>query len=304
MKKIINEYALYLNNKNLSEKSKKDYLKQLDIFLKEYNINMSNVELLAANDFINVYYNNLCEVYKPQTINVKISALKNFCRFLMLNSYIPKAPILEYKNVKKDKNKVDDFNKEDLQTLLNWFKARTTKYYRNITDEFSAKREYVMVVMLFSLGLRIGELEEIRLSDIKGNVLGVRGKGYRGEISRHVLMGEKLMTLLEDYLIIRNEVELKEDEEFLWISSKTKKRANRRSFQVRLSQAEQELNIGSVYAHKLRHTCATQSIAAGKDIKVISANLGHSSTLTTETIYVNRDAYTLNDDPNTLDDIL
>lgn len=293
MFKLLNDLIKYMQKQNLSEKTIIDYMQSLEMFFKDYNINPENFNLLEDPQFIKDYTDELRDKYKPNTINAKMSAVKCFSRFLITEGYIKNSPLLAYKNVRVDKKQVDYFPEEDIKKLMNYFKSKieNPNTHRKV-DYLNAKREYIMVLMMITLGLRLEELTEIRLNDVKGvdfNILAVRGKGYNGEVSRHVKMPPGVAALLQEYIKdIRSKIDIKnvDDELYLWISALTHRKVGRRGIQDRLKQAEKELNIGHVHAHKLRHSYATNALLNGMDVNQISDILGHANTNITEQIYI------------------
>ena len=294
MFKLLNELIKYMKKQNLSEKTIIDYMNSLEQFFNDYNITLENFDLLSYPQFIKEYTDELRSKYKPNTINAKMSAVKCFARFLISEGYITNSPLLSYKNVKVDKKQVDYFPQEDIQKLINWFKNKVenTTSHRKV-DHDNAKREYIMVLMLVTLGLRLEELTEIRLNDIKGvnhDILAIRGKGYNGEVSRHVKMPIEVANLIQDYISeIRNKIEIKnpDDEIYLWISGLTHKKVGRDGLQKRMKQVEKELNIGRVFCHKLRHSFCTNAILSGKkNIDEVCDIAGHANSSITQQIYI------------------
>lgn len=293
MFKLLNELIKFMSKQNLSEKTISDYMTVLEQFFNDYNLNTNNFNLLEDPQFIKQYTDDLSSKYKPNSINAKMSAVKCFVRFLITEGYINNSPLLAYKNVKVDRKQVEYFPKEDIQKLIQWFenKIDDPNLYRKV-DLLNAKREYIMVLMLITLGLRLEELTEIRMEDLKGldcNILAVRGKGYGGEVSRHVKMPDIVVNFLRNYLYeVRSKIEIKsaKDEDFLWISALTHKKVGRSGLQKRLKEVESELNIGHVHAHKLRHSYATNALMSGMEVSQISDILGHANTSITEQIYI------------------
>lgn len=291
MFKLLNELLKYMNKQNLSEKTISDYMNILEQFFNDYNLTPENFKLLEDPQFIKQYTNDLNSKYKPNSINAKMSAIKCFARFLITEGFISNSPLLAYKNVKVDRKQVEYFDKDDIQKLIQWFKNKAeNSSYRKI-DADNAKREYVQVLMLVTLGLRIDELASIRIHDVKGtnhDILAVRGKGYNGEVSRHVRIPSSVANLLQNYVTeIRSKIKIKteEDAEYLWISSLTHKRVDK-VLQRRFKDAEKDLDIGKIHAHKLRHSYATNAIMEGMPTEQICDILGHANTNTTEQIYI------------------
>ena len=137
--------------------------------------------------------------------------------------------------------------------------------------------------MFLNCGLRLSELANIRVKDIKDDTLQVIGKGNK---QRTIYLNKSCNTAIDEYLKIRPEV----DDEYLFLSirkSQISNRAIQRRVEYYLNLAGFDTNIYST--HKLRHTAATLMYKHGDiDIKILQEILGHSSISTTQ-IYTHVD---------------
>lgn len=128
--------------------------------------------------------------------------------------------------------------------------------------------------LLWQGGLRIGEVEELRLEDLDfpGQRLSVRnGKGLK---DRTIYLTETAVGALQNYLAVRGEGG--SDHVFLYRNAPLKKDLLR----DQLKYAGERIGV-KVYPHRLRHTCATQLLNAGCRITSIQAFLGHKKLNTT-----------------------
>ncbi len=150
-----------------------------------------------------------------------------------------------------------------------------------------ALRDYCILMLFMSCGLRISELVSLNLTDIYEDHLRVLGKGNK---ERVVFFGDGCREAIDDYLLVRNSEKVPEtDKNALFISQK-----NRR-FGVRGVQqmVENKLKLAGLDAtryspHKLRHTAATLMLKNGVDTRALQEVLGHSNLNTTQ-IYTHLD---------------
>ena len=151
----------------------------------------------------------------------------------------------------------------------------TQEEVAKIVASCSSLRDKVIVLLLYSTGLRVSELVSLKLDDIdlERRTIRVRGKGGK---ERVVFFPESLSKLLHEYI-----QSLDGRSDFLFPSRNghihytTVERIVRRA-------AERAGVRKKVTPHVLRHSFATQSLAMGLDIREIQELLGHSSLSTTQ----------------------
>jgi len=151
-----------------------------------------------------------------------------------------------------------------------------------------ALMERATFYLMWQGGLRLGEVEELRLEDLDfpGKRLTVRnGKGLK---DRTIYLSETMIDAMQEYLVARGLGV--DDHVFLYSNVPLKKDLIR----SRLKEAGQRVGV-HVYPHRLRHTCATQLLNAGCRITSIQAFLGHKN-LNTTMIYARAHDQTVADD--------
>lgn len=149
-----------------------------------------------------------------------------------------------------------------------------------IKDEFDELAAKTAIQLLLGTGVRIAELSNIRISDVSlsDRCIRITGKGNRQRLV--YLLSPTLFMSLDDYVSKRQDVWL--DRNRLFITSSGLDMTPQR---VRAALHQVVAGAGierRVTPHMLRHTCATQWLENGLDIRYVQKLLGHQSISTTE----------------------
>jgi site-specific recombinase XerD len=148
-------------------------------------------------------------------------------------------------------------------------------------------RDYCILMLFLSCGLRISELVSLNVTDIYEDHLRVLGKGNK---ERMIYFAEGCREALDDYLAVRNVDNVKDsDKNALFISQKNCRfgaRGIQKMLEKRLLEAG--LDPSRYSPHKLRHTAATLMLKNGVDTRALQEVLGHSNLNTTQ-IYTHLD---------------
>ena len=154
-------------------------------------------------------------------------------------------------------------------------------------DGLFAQRDYCILMLFLSCGLRVSELVSLNITDIYEDHLRVLGKGNK---ERVVYFAEGCREAIDDYLDVREVEEVKDsDKNALFISQK-KCRMGTRAVQYMLNNKllAAGLDASRYSPHKLRHTAATLMLKNGVDTRALQEVLGHSNLNTTQ-IYTHLD---------------
>ncbi len=150
-----------------------------------------------------------------------------------------------------------------------------------------AYRDYAILMLFLSCGLRVSELVSLNLTDVYEDHVRVIGKGNK---ERVVFFAEGCREAIDDYLSVRNDENIKEsDINALFISQK-RCRMGARAVQYMLEKKllAAGLDASRYSPHKLRHTAATLMLKNGVDTRALQEVLGHSNLNTTQ-IYTHLD---------------
>ncbi|MBP0977504.1 MAG: tyrosine-type recombinase/integrase [Oscillospiraceae bacterium] len=153
-------------------------------------------------------------------------------------------------------------------------------------DKFGT-RDYCIIMLFISCGLRISELVSLNIKDIYEDHLRVIGKGNK---ERVVFFAEGCREALDDYIAERTKITDINVKDALFIIQKNCRFGSRgieQMLEKKLIQAN--LDPERFSPHKLRHTAATLMLKNGVDTRALQEFLGHSNLNTTQ-IYTHLDS--------------
>ena len=272
--------------RNLSDRTLRAY--QSD--LAQFHVHMNDVPTVAITaDHLEGYLDKLGDgPYRDTSIRRKVAALKVFFRFLEEQGIVEESPARKLKIKKPVENRVPTvLSNREVRALLAAPKEQVEELAvardhsagsRN--RYFCAVRDNLILELLFSTGIRIGELVALNVSDVdvERNTIQITGRATRGRAV--TLTAENVLTSLHQYLNLRSERTLSTPALFVGRSGT---RLTIYSIEnifkkhVRLAEIKRH-----VTPHSLRHTMAAQLVSSGADIKEVQEILGHASILSTQ----------------------
>lgn len=150
-------------------------------------------------------------------------------------------------------------------------------------------RNRCILEVLYSCGLRVSELVDLRISNLflQEGFIKVLGKGSK---QRLVPVGEPAIKAIRFYLEDRNQVPVKRDsEDILFLNRRGGKLTRVMILMIVKEQAAKAGITKTISPHTFRHSFATHLVENGADLRVVQQMLGHESILTTE-IYTHIDS--------------
>lgn len=253
----IARFKQWLRSKRYSENTINTYsdaLKSFLVFYKEKNVrDITNEDVIIYNNEY-ILKNNLSSSYQNQIVN----AIKLFFSTI-LNTKIEIDKIHRPKNAKSLPNVL---SKEEVKRIL---------------ESLTNSKHRMMLSLIYSCGLRCGELLALKPNHIDSQRNIVLIKSAKGKKDRIVPLSLKILEMLREYY------KSYKPEVFLFEGQIKGKAYDARSLQQVLKQAILKAGITKpVTLHWLRHSYATHLLESGTDLRYIQELLGHSSSKTTE----------------------
>ena len=151
------------------------------------------------------------------------------------------------------------------------------KEIKQIIEVINNKKHKLMISMLYASGVRVSELINIKIQDIKWEKRLLLVRQGKGKKDRHTILSNKAIEEIKDYLKSRTE-----KSQYLFPSFKT--HITTRTVQEILKQAGKKTNL-NITPHQLRHSFATHLVDSGVHENKIQKLLGHKNIKTTQ-IYI------------------
>lgn len=266
------EFIEYLKTvRNYSDNTIKNYEIDLDeykFFLDHKGIINYDVDYKIIREYVE-YLNKLN--YKTTTISRRISAIRSFYKFLYKKKRIKSNPMVLISNPKKEKLLPKFLYVNEVEELLN-----------KIDDTIQGIRDHIVIELLYSTGIRVSELVNIKIKDIDFNnrIIRILGKGKKERI---VIYGHVCEDILNKYLNnSRNLIKDSNLSEYLILNLNGKKLTDR-SVRNIINKYMNKTSIQKhVSPHTLRHTFATHLLDNGADLKAVQELLGHADLGTTQ----------------------
>ena len=288
MDQIIKKYLLSLQyEKGLSQETVKAYSSDLSKYSKylfeKYNINDPNqIFMKHVKSFLSTYmkyYNSKSadsiekKEYQVNTLNRYFSSIRGFHRYLIIEKISTKDP-----SVYLDKPKVT----KKLPTVLSY--DEIIKIIKSVdTNSKLGFRDKSILFLLYSSGLRVSELLDLKLTNLLINDEFVRVLG-KGKKERYVPISKIALKTIKEYIDnIRPELSRK-NESFgtLFLNHRGKKLSRMSVWKIVNKYSKILNNQKKVSPHTFRHSFATHLLEGGANLRVVQEMLGHSDISTTQ----------------------
>ena len=210
-----------------------------------------------------------------RSIQRRLSATRTFFRYLLREKHVNKNPVESVTAPKSDKRLPENIDADRMAKLLD-IKGDGPIFFR----------DHAILELLYSCGLRLGELTNLNLNDIDflDKTVHAHGKGNKDRI---LPIGQYAIRAIKKWRSERHKL-AKNNEKALFVSSRGK-RLSARSVQSRVSHWAKQQGIDSkVYPHLFRHSFATHLLESSHDLRGVQELLGHANISTTQ-VYTHLD---------------
>lgn len=277
---ILRRYYQYLKleksySDNTVQAYQRDFQKFADFALAE------NVDILSPTlDDFHRFSAQLIDLgINPLSLSRILSGVRSFYHFLVMNGEINDDPTELLEFPQRPQHFPDVLTTDEVDRILSVIDLSQTEGQRNRT----------IIEVLFSCGLRVSELCNLKLSDLylDEGFLSVFGKGSK---QRLVPISDRAIHELRLYFRDRNLIDIKPGyEDYVFVSHLRKKNLSRIMVFHMIKELVELAGIKkTVSPHTFRHSFATCLLEGGANLRAIQAMLGHESISTTQ-IYMHID---------------
>lgn len=275
MERFIKEFEYYINGElRLSQNtctSYKNDVEQYCAFLTKYRNCVEPADI--GIDDLRAYLNSLKNKHiNSSSQSRKLSAIKAFHKFCMLEKYTQTNVSKLVSNPKQEKKLPIVLSIEEVEHLLDCLTNDTPLEARN----------KAMIELLYASGLRVSELINLKLSDLRfsAGIIEVFGKGNK---QRLVPVGEEAIDAITYYLEnARIKLQNIKSKDFVFINSHGGPLTRQAVFGIIREKALLAGISKPISPHMLRHSFASHLLERGLDLRIIQELLGHEDISTTE----------------------
>lgn len=266
MKNLAVLFGKYIEaERNYSQNTMRAYNRDIMAFIEFVGSKLDIHDVRNITEYeIRQFVGSLYKRNGKSTIERKLASLRSFFDFLRNEEFISNNPAKLVPSPKKDKNLPKFLTVDEVYQLLD----------NKLFNGDLGIRNKAIVELLYSCGIRVGELENMDLMDIdfEKGLVTVMGKGAKERI---IPVGSKAIDSVRDYIKIRNN--FKPRSQSLFLNSRGYALTSRSVERIVKDICIKASISKKISPHVLRHSFATHLLGSGADLRSIQDMLGHSS---------------------------
>lgn len=285
LEECVNDWIVAMEITNVSKHTitayKSDVLSFLE-YCKEKNFSLPDLELSDMRDYVV----HCLEVRRntPKSVKRYIASIRSFMNWMIAESKLLHNPVEDVKIKRTGRTIPVVVSQDDMNTLLDQPDPILN------AEIWLWKRDKAMMEVMYSSGVRVGELVNLDLKDIQIKNKLIRINKGKGGKDRVIPLGRKACEAITEWLIFREEKK----------PSNTKLFINQHGNSITIQQVrnrviKQAKRAGldaKVFPHLFRHCFATHMLSASNDLRAVQEMLGHKDISSTE-VYTHADFETL-----------
>lgn len=283
---IIHKYIRYMKlQRNYSGNTLEAYILDINKLLKFLKDNGISPEAAKLSD-IQCFAASLHDIgISPRSQCRILSGVRAFYKYLYLDGYIKDDPTELLESPKLGDHLPEVLTTEEVDRLEQAIDL----------SKWEGQRNKAIIEVLFSCGLRVSELVNLKMSALYLDEQFVRIMG-KGNKERLVPISENAIKQLKYWFIDRSHMNIKPGEKDYVFLNRRGAHLTRTMILIMIKRLGAEAGIQkTISPHTLRHSFATALLEGGADLRAIQSMLGHESIGTTE-IYTHIDTHTLREE--------
>lgn len=268
----------------LSDKTIESYKQYLDMFFNAVTYPITEITTQTVQVYLFNYskeiHNGMDHVPSSHTMNQYQTILNCFFTWCVNNGYITNNPCSSLGKIKYQKKDIDVLTEKQLQDML----QATNTEFDTVVEQ---RRANAILNVFISTGIRVSELVNIKLANIKwnapiNNTIPLIIECGKGNKDRTVFLTDVAAISVLDYMQVRNS-----DSEYLFVrTTNGNGQLSTRTVQNIVSTLGNIIGVETCHPHMIRHSVATEMAKKGTSINILQKMLGHSNSNVTTKYYV------------------
>ena len=286
-KDALKDFALYLKiERGMSNHTVNNYthdVQKLVLYLETYDMQLTPLQITT--EHVQVFIYEMAKELNPRTQSRLISGLRSFYDYLIFENYCESNPLERIEAPKIGRKLPDTLSVKDIDRIVSAVDLSSPQGERN----------RAIIETLYSCGLRVSELTELKISDLffEEGFIKVTGKGNKQRFVPIGPLTQKYINLYKDHVRVQMKIEPAFNDT-LFLNRRGKQLSRAMIFTIVKTLALEAGIEKNISPHTFRHSFATHLLENGADLRAIQMMLGHESITTTE-IYMHVDKSHLKD---------
>ncbi|WCO03026.1 site-specific tyrosine recombinase [Psychroserpens ponticola] len=287
----IKDYKHYLKiERGLSNNSIESYVRdvqKLILYLEQNSISISPI--MIEKNVIQPFIYDASKSINARSQSRLISGLRSFFSYLIFEDYRKTNPLDHIESPKTGRKLPDTLSIKEIDTLIGAIDL--SKSYNTI---YIGERNRAILETLYSCGLRVSELINLKISDLFFNEGFIKVTG-KGDKQRFVPIGLNTQNYINIWKQERTKININQEYmDTLFLNHRGAQLTRAMIFTI-IKELAKAINLNkTISPHTFRHSFATHLLENGADLRAIQLMLGHESITTTE-IYMHVDRSHLKD---------
>lgn len=294
-KNALQDYQFYLRiEKGLSDNTIASYTNDIKKLVRYLEANEFYISPITIDgDEIKTFIYEVSKEINPRSQSRLISGLRNFFDYLIFEDFRKDNPTDLLEAPKVARELPDTLSEQEINKIVEEVERDIEIHEKSIKPKIVEKRKQlirnkVMLEALYSCGLRVSELINLKISDLYFDEGFIRVVG-KGNKMRFVPINYNTQNIIESFIKeVRQKTAAAGHEDYLFLNRRGKKLTRNMIFTI-VKEAALKAGIEKkISPHTFRHSFATHLLENGADLRAIQQMLGHESITTTE-IYTHMD---------------
>jgi len=286
-KEALKDFALYLKiERGMSIHTVNNYtfdVQKLVLYLETHEMQLNPLQITT--EHVQGFIYEMAKELNPRTQSRLISGLRSFYDYLIFENYCESNPLERIEAPKIGRKLPDTLSVKDIDLIVAAVDLSKAQGERNCA----------IIETLYSCGLRVSELTELKISDLffEEGFIKVTGKGNKQRFVPIGSLTQKYINLYKDHVRVQMKIEPAFNDT-LFLNRRGKQLSRAMIFTIVKTLALEAGIQKNISPHTFRHSFATHLLENGADLRAIQMMLGHESITTTE-IYMHVDKSHLKD---------